>query len=213
MPPSEGEAAPPSRRGGDGRDARRRVWIEQPFLRTRRRKLGMLPTIYKQGGAGMNIRYTIVDSPLGRLLVAATTRGVCAVAMGRSDVALRRALALEYPGAAIGEGPRRAQRMDNGDPRASLRAPAAARSAARRAGDGVSVAGVERSRRDSPRRDALVRRGGFGDRPPDARHEPSPARAQPTPWRSRFPVTASCRPRRRRRLSLGDLPKKGAARR
>ena len=64
-------------------------------------KLGMLPTIYKRGGAGMHVRYTIVDSPLGRLLVGATSRGVCAVAMGRSDVALERALALEYPGAAI----------------------------------------------------------------------------------------------------------------
>jgi len=64
-------------------------------------RLGMLPTIYKQGGAGMNVGYTIVDSPLGRLLVAATTRGVCAVAMGRSDAALQRALALEYPGAVI----------------------------------------------------------------------------------------------------------------
>ena len=49
----------------------------------------------------MHVRYTIVDSPLGRLLVGATSRGVCAVAMGRSDVALERALALEYPGAAI----------------------------------------------------------------------------------------------------------------
>ena len=49
----------------------------------------------------MLFRSTIVDSPLGRLLVAATSRGVCAVAMGRSDVVLRRALALEHPGAAI----------------------------------------------------------------------------------------------------------------
>ena len=49
----------------------------------------------------MNVHYTIVDSPLGRLLVAATSRGVCAVAMGRSDATLRRALALEYPGAAV----------------------------------------------------------------------------------------------------------------
>jgi len=49
----------------------------------------------------MDVGYTIVDSPLGRLLVAATTRGVCAVAMGHSDVALQRALALEYPGAVI----------------------------------------------------------------------------------------------------------------
>ena len=51
-------------------------------------KLGMAPSIYRRGGAGMEIGYAIVDSPnasLGRLLVAATARGVCAVAMGSSD--------------------------------------------------------------------------------------------------------------------------------
>lgn len=64
-------------------------------------KLGMLPSIYRRGGAGMTIRYTIVDSPLGRLLVAATPRGVCAVAMAASDAELKRALAREYPAAEI----------------------------------------------------------------------------------------------------------------
>ena len=48
-------------------------------------KLGMSPTTYRRGGAGMSIQYAIVDSPLGRLLVASTSRGVCAVAMGSSD--------------------------------------------------------------------------------------------------------------------------------
>src|SRR5438093_1502528 len=64
-------------------------------------KLGMSPSTYRRGGAGMSIRYTIVDSPLGRLLVGATPRGVCAVAMGTSDADLERALAQEYPAAAI----------------------------------------------------------------------------------------------------------------
>ena len=49
----------------------------------------------------MSIKYTIVDSPLGRLLVGATPRGVCAVAMGTSDAELERALAREYPAASI----------------------------------------------------------------------------------------------------------------
>ena len=45
------------------------------------------------------IGYTIVDSPLslGRLLVGATSRGVCAVRLGRSDAALEAALAREHP--------------------------------------------------------------------------------------------------------------------
>src|SRR3989442_12550826 len=55
-------------------------------------KLGMLPSVYQRGGVGMSIRYTIVDSPLGRLLVGATDRGVCAVAMGASEAELERAL-------------------------------------------------------------------------------------------------------------------------
>src|SRR5919198_915766 len=39
-------------------------------------KLGMTPSTYRRGGAGMSIQYAIVDSPLGRLMVAATSRGV-----------------------------------------------------------------------------------------------------------------------------------------
>ena len=50
----------------------------------------------------MSIQYAIVDSPLGRLLVGATSRGVCAVAMGSSDAELERALAKEYPAATVG---------------------------------------------------------------------------------------------------------------
>ena len=38
-------------------------------------QLGMTPATYRQGGAGMQIHYTIVGSPLGRLLVGATNRG------------------------------------------------------------------------------------------------------------------------------------------
>jgi AraC family transcriptional regulator of adaptative response/methylated-DNA-[protein]-cysteine methyltransferase len=67
-------------------------------------KLGMVPSTYRRGGAGMEIGYTIVDASnasLGRLLVAATSRGVCAVAMGSSDAELTRALSREYPAATI----------------------------------------------------------------------------------------------------------------
>jgi AraC family transcriptional regulator of adaptative response/methylated-DNA-[protein]-cysteine methyltransferase len=69
-------------------------------------KLGMPPSVYKRGGAGMQIRYTIVDTPngaLGRLLVAATSRGVCAVAMGASDLELTHVLSRDYPAAAIAQ--------------------------------------------------------------------------------------------------------------
>ena len=49
----------------------------------------------------MCIQYTVVNCPLGRLLVAATERGVCAVSIGRSDAALETALYDEYPAAEI----------------------------------------------------------------------------------------------------------------
>ena len=49
----------------------------------------------------MRIRYTIVESPLGQLLVGATDIGVCAVAMGTSSAELARGLAREYPAAEI----------------------------------------------------------------------------------------------------------------
>jgi AraC family transcriptional regulator, regulatory protein of adaptative response / methylated-DNA-[protein]-cysteine methyltransferase len=64
-------------------------------------RLGMTPATYRQGGRGMHIRYTIADSPLGRLLVCATERGVCAVQLGDSDRALARALDEEYPRAEV----------------------------------------------------------------------------------------------------------------
>jgi AraC family transcriptional regulator, regulatory protein of adaptative response / methylated-DNA-[protein]-cysteine methyltransferase len=64
-------------------------------------KLAMSPTAYRRGGADMRLKYAIVDSSLGRLLVAATDRGVCAVSMGSSDSELARALAREYPAATL----------------------------------------------------------------------------------------------------------------
>lgn len=64
-------------------------------------QLGMTPATYRRGGQGMRIRYSIVDSPLGRLLVAAGERGICAVSLGESDTALKTALHREYPAAEI----------------------------------------------------------------------------------------------------------------
>src|SRR5215813_10538072 len=64
-------------------------------------QLGMTPATYGRGGKGMRIAFTIGDSPLGRLLVAATERGVCSVTLGDSDAELTRALFAEYPEASI----------------------------------------------------------------------------------------------------------------
>jgi AraC family transcriptional regulator, regulatory protein of adaptative response / methylated-DNA-[protein]-cysteine methyltransferase len=64
-------------------------------------QLGMTPAEYGRGGEGMIIHYTIADSPLGRLLVAATGRGISALYLSDSDRALRDTLREEYPRAEL----------------------------------------------------------------------------------------------------------------
>jgi AraC family transcriptional regulator, regulatory protein of adaptative response / methylated-DNA-[protein]-cysteine methyltransferase len=64
-------------------------------------QLGMTPATYRRGGKGMQISYTIVASPLGRLLVAATQRGISALYLGEDDAKLEAELAREYPSAEI----------------------------------------------------------------------------------------------------------------
>jgi len=49
----------------------------------------------------MRIGYTIASSPLGRVLVGGTSRGISAVCLGESDAPLEAALRKEYPRAEI----------------------------------------------------------------------------------------------------------------
>ncbi len=64
-------------------------------------KLGMTPAAYRKGGAGMHIRYTISECPLGYLLVGATERGLCAVSLGDSPAAVEAWLNTDYPQAEL----------------------------------------------------------------------------------------------------------------
>jgi AraC family transcriptional regulator of adaptative response/methylated-DNA-[protein]-cysteine methyltransferase len=50
--------------------------------------LGMAPRTMRAGGAGLVIRYAIAPTSLGRMLVAATPSGICAIAFGRDDAEL-----------------------------------------------------------------------------------------------------------------------------
>jgi AraC family transcriptional regulator of adaptative response/methylated-DNA-[protein]-cysteine methyltransferase len=61
----------------------------------------MTPAVYQRGGRGMRIGYALLDSPLGRMLVAGTERGLCAVYFGDSDAPLEADLMREYPQAMI----------------------------------------------------------------------------------------------------------------
>jgi AraC family transcriptional regulator, regulatory protein of adaptative response / methylated-DNA-[protein]-cysteine methyltransferase len=67
-------------------------------------QLGMTPATYRHGGRGMEIVYTIEECPQGKVLVAATDRGVSAVYLGDQDRPLERALREEYPKANIRKG-------------------------------------------------------------------------------------------------------------
>lgn len=64
-------------------------------------RLGMTPAAYRRGGAGATIRYTTVATPLGRLMVGRTDRGICAVSLGDGDAAHAAALRTEYPAARL----------------------------------------------------------------------------------------------------------------
>src|SRR5688500_966411 len=63
--------------------------------------LGMTPATYRQGPPAVEIDFALAASPLGRLLLAATTRGVCRVMIGDSDRALENDLRAEYPQATV----------------------------------------------------------------------------------------------------------------
>jgi AraC family transcriptional regulator, regulatory protein of adaptative response / methylated-DNA-[protein]-cysteine methyltransferase len=60
-------------------------------------QLGMTPDKYRRGAIAATIRYTLTDSPLGRMLIAATDRGICAIQFARTDGELIEGLKREFP--------------------------------------------------------------------------------------------------------------------
>ena len=68
---------------------------------TATQQLGMTPGTYRRGGAGATITFAVVPSPLGRMLVAATERGLCAVRFGDSAIELERDLRQEFHAAEL----------------------------------------------------------------------------------------------------------------
>src|SRR6202047_4429430 len=60
-------------------------------------QLGMTPDKYRRGAIAAAIRYTCADSPLGRMLIAATERGICTIQFARSDGELIEGLKREFP--------------------------------------------------------------------------------------------------------------------
>lgn len=60
-------------------------------------ELGMEPGKYRRGGIAAPIRYTFTHSPLGRMLIAATGKGICSIQFADSDEELEQSLRQEFP--------------------------------------------------------------------------------------------------------------------
>ena len=64
-------------------------------------RLGMTPRDMRNGGHGIAIRYTTIDSPLGRMLVATTDKGICTIAFGEDEDEVIDVLRHRFPNAEL----------------------------------------------------------------------------------------------------------------
>ena len=69
------------------------------FYSDAKERLGMTPSAWRNGGRGETIRWTHFDSPLGQMLIAATSKGICRLTFDDSEGSLRRL----FPNATIVE--------------------------------------------------------------------------------------------------------------
>jgi AraC family transcriptional regulator of adaptative response/methylated-DNA-[protein]-cysteine methyltransferase len=69
------------------------------FYSDAKERLGMTPSAWRDGGRGETIRWTYFDSPLGQMLIAATSKGICRLTFDDSEASLRRL----FPNATIVE--------------------------------------------------------------------------------------------------------------
>ena len=155
--------------------------------------LGMTPSAFRAGARGERIAFASAPCSLGRVLVATTARGVCAIELGDDDAAAVAALARHFPhaersrdDAALAATLRAVVALVD-DPAAPLVPTSTSTCAAPRSSArcGTRCAACGRaSRRATPRwRARSARRA---PRKPSARPAPR------TAWRSRSPATASC---------------------
>jgi len=64
-------------------------------------QLGMTPSEMKNGATGITVRYATTKSPLGRMLVAATEKGICTIAFGEEDMDAAATLRSQFPNAKL----------------------------------------------------------------------------------------------------------------
>mgnify|MGYP003286597386 CR=1 FL=1 len=92
------------------------------FYSDAKERLGMTPSAWRNGGRGETIRWTYFDSPLGQMLIAATSKGICRLTFDDSEGSLRRL----FPNATIVEDSGGLKELVEGA-RAAIDSPLAAR--------------------------------------------------------------------------------------
>jgi AraC family transcriptional regulator of adaptative response/methylated-DNA-[protein]-cysteine methyltransferase len=60
------------------------------FYSDAKERLGMTPSAWRDGGRGATIRWLTFDSPLGKMLIAATSKGICRLTFDDSVSSLQR---------------------------------------------------------------------------------------------------------------------------
>jgi len=70
------------------------------FYDDAKRRLGMTPSVWRDGGRGETIRWATADTTLGRMFVAATEKGICRLSFDEGEAELRR----HFPNALIERG-------------------------------------------------------------------------------------------------------------
>ena len=71
------------------------------FYATSAEVLGMAPANFRAGGTGESIRFAVGECSLGSILVAATDKGICAIALGEDPDALLQDLQDRFPKAQL----------------------------------------------------------------------------------------------------------------
>jgi AraC family transcriptional regulator of adaptative response/methylated-DNA-[protein]-cysteine methyltransferase len=66
--------------------------------------LGMTPGARRRGGKGETIGFTVVPTPVGQAIVAATERGICMTALGDDRASLEAELRQRFPAATLVDG-------------------------------------------------------------------------------------------------------------
>ncbi|RMP18915.1 Ada regulatory protein [Pseudomonas syringae pv. delphinii] len=69
------------------------------FYEASQNMLGMKPSEYRAGGANVDIRFALGESSLGSILVATSSKGICAISLGDDPHALIRGFQDQFPNA------------------------------------------------------------------------------------------------------------------